>query len=131
MGRAEVAEIDALNILQATLLAMRRAVLSLPVAPVRVLVDGKQAPSLPFETRTIVRGDKMVPAIGAASILAKVTRDLEMVALDRRFPQYGFAKHKGYPTRTHLSALREYGACSAHRRTFGPVRVVLEDRENA
>nr|VFK36346.1 MAG: RNase HII [Candidatus Kentron sp. SD]VFK38546.1 MAG: RNase HII [Candidatus Kentron sp. SD]VFK79002.1 MAG: RNase HII [Candidatus Kentron sp. SD] len=125
MGRAEVTEIDSFNILEATLLAMRRAVLSLQVAPFRVLVDGKQAPSLPFETRTIIRGDKTVPAIGAASILAKVTRDAEMVALDRRYPQYGFAQHKGYPTRAHLSSLREYGACPAHRRTFGPVRAVL------
>nr|VFK10756.1 MAG: RNase HII [Candidatus Kentron sp. LPFa]VFK27252.1 MAG: RNase HII [Candidatus Kentron sp. LPFa] len=129
LGRAEVAEIDALNILQATLLAMRRAVLSLPVAPVRVLVDGKQAPSLPFETRTIVRGDKTVPAIGAASILAKVARDAEMVALDRRYPEYGFARHKGYPTRAHLANLREYGACPAHRLTFGPVCAVSQDEQ--
>lgn len=122
MGRAEVQEIDALNILQATLLAMQRAVLSLSVKPHRVLVDGKQAPSLPFETRTIVQGDKTEPAIGAASILAKVTRDAEMVDLDQRYPQYGFARHKGYPTRLHLAALREYGICPAHRLTFGPVR---------
>nr|VFJ70179.1 MAG: RNase HII [Candidatus Kentron sp. FW] len=125
MGRAEVAEIDTLNILQATLLAMRRAVLSLPVAPIRVLVDGKQIPSLPFETQAIIQGDKTVPAIGAASILAKVERDAEMVALDRHYPKYGFARHKGYPTRAHLEALRRYGACPAHRRTFGPVRAVL------
>lgn len=125
MGRAEVAEIDTLNILQATLLAMRRAVLSLPVAPIRVLVDGKQIPYLPFETQAIIQGDKTVPAIGAASILAKVERDAEMVALDRHYPQYGFARHKGYPTRAHLEALRRYGACPAHRRTFGPVRAVL------
>jgi len=125
IGRAEVAEIDALNILQATLLAMHRAVLSLPMAPLRVLIDGKHAPSLPFETQTIIRGDKTVPAIGAASILAKVTRDAEMVMLDRRYPQYGFAQHKGYPTKTHLSALQKHGACPAHRRTFKPVRTVL------
>nr|VFJ64106.1 MAG: RNase HII [Candidatus Kentron sp. FW] len=124
VGRAEVAEIDTLNILQATLLAMRRAVLSLPIAPIRVLVDGKQSPPLPFETQAIIQGDKTVPAIGAASILAKVDRDAEMVALDRHYPQYGFAKHKGYPTRAHLEALRRYGACPAHRRTFGPVRAV-------
>nr|VFK25289.1 MAG: RNase HII [Candidatus Kentron sp. LFY] len=125
IGKADVAEIDSLNILQATLLAMRRAVLSLPVTPLRVLVDGKQAPALPLETRTIIRGDKIVPAISAASILAKVARDAEMIALHRHYPQYGFAKHKGYPTRDHLSALREHGACPAHRLTFGPVRAVL------
>lgn len=124
IGRAEVEEIDTLNILQATLLAMHRAVLSLSVTPHRVLVDGKQTPSLPFEMQAIIQGDKTIPVIGAASILAKVTRDAEMVALDRCYPQYGFAKHKGYPTRAHIQALRKYGACPIHRLTFGPVRAV-------
>nr|VFJ58638.1 MAG: ribonuclease HII [Candidatus Kentron sp. FM]VFJ75128.1 MAG: ribonuclease HII [Candidatus Kentron sp. FM]VFK12853.1 MAG: ribonuclease HII [Candidatus Kentron sp. FM] len=125
VGRAEVEEIDTINILQATLKAMERAVLSLSVRPVRVLVDGNRAPALPFETRAIVRGDKTVPVIGAASILAKVTRDAEMVALDRRYPRYGFAKHKGYPTRQHRDALEKYGPCPVHRVTFAPVRSVL------
>ncbi|MBT8420883.1 MAG: ribonuclease HII [Gammaproteobacteria bacterium] len=126
MGRAEAAEIDDINILQATLLAMRRAVLSLRVKPVRVLVDGNRVPTLPFETQAIVQGDKTVPAIGAASILAKVSRDAEMIALDERYPEYGFARHKGYPTRIHMMALHEHGICPAHRLTFGPVRAVLE-----
>lgn len=126
MGRAEVEEIDAMNILQATLLAMRRAVLALPVEPRQVLVDGKQIPSIPFEARAIIQGDKTVLAIGAASILAKVTRDAEMIALDERYPQYGFAKHKGYPTRAHRAALGEHGPCPIHRLTFGPVRAVLK-----
>jgi len=129
LGRAEVQEIDALNILKAALLAMERAVLSLSIPssskPILVLVDGKHTPSIPFATQAIVRGDKTVPEIGAASILAKVTRDTEMIALDREYPQYGFAKHKGYPTRAHIVALQEYGPCSAHRVTFGPVRTVL------
>nr|VFJ91988.1 MAG: RNase HII [Candidatus Kentron sp. H]VFJ92270.1 MAG: RNase HII [Candidatus Kentron sp. H]VFK01453.1 MAG: RNase HII [Candidatus Kentron sp. H] len=122
LGRAEAEEIDAVNILQAALLAMRRAVLALPVAPLRVEVDGRDIPSLPFEARAIVRGDKTVPAIGAASILAKVARDAEMVELDREYPHYGFARHKGYPTRIHVAALERYGPCPAHRLTFGPVR---------
>nr|VFJ48329.1 MAG: RNase HII [Candidatus Kentron sp. DK] len=122
LGRADAGEIDALNILQASLLAMRRAVLALPVAPVRVLVDGNRAPDLPFEVRTIVGGDGTEPAIGAASILAKVARDAEMVVLDGRYPQYGFARHKGYPTRAHVAALREHGPCPIHRFSFGPVR---------
>ncbi|VFM96156.1 MAG: RNase HII [Candidatus Kentron sp. G] len=125
VGRAEVEEIDAINILQASLKAMERAVLSLSIRPDRVLVDGNRAQALPFETRAIVQGDKTVPVIGAASILAKVTRDAEMVALDRRYPRYGFAKHKGYPTREHRDALEKYGPCPVHRVTFAPVRSVL------
>nr|VFJ51060.1 MAG: RNase HII [Candidatus Kentron sp. DK] len=122
LGRADAGEIDAVNILQASLLAMRRAVLALPVAPVRVLVDGNRAPDLPFEVRTIVGGDGTEPAIGAASILAKVARDAEMVVLDQLYPQYGFARHKGYPTRAHVAALQEHGPCPIHRLSFGPVR---------
>jgi len=122
LGRAEAGEIDDLNILQASLLAMRRAVLALSVAPVRVLVDGNRAPEVPFEVWTIVGGDGTEPAIGAASILAKVARDAEMLVLDGRYPQYGFARHKGYPTRAHVAALKAHGPCPIHRLTFGPVR---------
>jgi ribonuclease HII len=125
LGRAEAEEIDRLNILQATLLAMRRAVLALPVAPQAVLVDGAQLPALEIEARAVVRGDATVPAISAASILAKVARDREMEACERSFPGYGFARHKGYPTPEHLEALRRLGACAIHRSSFAPVRAVL------
>ncbi len=125
VGRAEVEEIDALNILQASLLAMRRAVLALPVRPDRVLVDGNRCPSLPFPVTAVVKGDATVAAISAASILAKVSRDREMIALDARYPGYGLAGHKGYPTREHLARLDDLGATPIHRRSFGPVRRVL------
>jgi ribonuclease HII len=128
IGRAEVEEIDALNILQASLLAMRRAVLALPLRPGRVVVDGNQCPDLPCAVEAIVAGDASVPAISAASILAKVVRDAEMMLLDSRYPQYGFAKHKGYPTRRHLTSLSEYGVCPQHRRSFAPVRRILEGK---
>ena len=128
VGRAEVEEIDALNILQASLLAMRRAVLVLPLRPGHVVVDGKQCPDLPCEAEAIVAGDARVPAISAASILAKVVRDTEMRYLDSLYPQYGFAKHKGYPTRSHLMSLSEYGVCPQHRRSFAPVRRILEGK---
>lgn len=128
IGRAEVEEVDALNILQASLLAMRRAVLALPLRPAHVVVDGNQCPDLPCEAEAIVAGDASVPAISAASILAKVVRDREMKHLDCRYPQYGFAKHKGYPTRRHLASLSEYGVCPQHRRSFAPVRRILEGK---
>ncbi len=122
VGRADVAEIDELNIFHATMLAMRRAVLGLTVPPQQVLVDGNRCPSLPYPARAIVKGDATVAAISAASILAKVVRDAEMCALDARYPAYGFARHKGYPTREHLLALDRLGPLPEHRRSFGPVR---------
>jgi ribonuclease HII len=125
LGMASVEEIDQLNILQATLLAMRRAIEGLAVTPVLALVDGNQPPRLACAVRTVVRGDARVPAISAASILAKVTRDAFMVELDGRHPEYGFAGHKGYPTAAHLAALERHGVTEVHRRSFGPVRRLL------
>lgn len=125
VASASVEEIDALNILRATLLAMRRAVEALALKPEKVLVDGVHHPRLEVPVQAIVGGDATVPAISAASILAKVARDDEMLALHELHPRYGFDRHKGYPTRVHLTALREFGACPAHRRSFAPVRAVL------
>ena len=125
IAEASVEEIDRLNILQATLLAMRRAVDGLRLRPHRVLVDGNRLPVLPMPAEAIVQGDAKVQAISAASILAKVHRDRLCVALHECHPQYGFDGHKGYPTAAHLAALREHGACEAHRRSFAPVRAVL------
>jgi ribonuclease HII len=125
IGRAEVAEIDTLNILQASLLAMKRAVENLAILPDKVLVDGKFRPELACPVKAIVKGDATVPAIGAASILAKVERDREMLALHARYPVYGFDRHKGYPTAAHRAALAKHGACPEHRRSFAPVREVL------
>ena len=119
-------EIDALNILQATLLAMQRAVAGLRLLPRLVLVDGNRLPTLAMPARAIVKGDARVAAISAASILAKVYRDRLCLDLDLAHPAYGFATHKGYPTPQHLAALREHGACAAHRRSFGPVRLAIE-----
>lgn len=130
LGLASVEEIDRLNILQATLLAMQRAVQGLSVAPQLALVDGNQAPRLACRVETVVRGDALVPAISAASILAKVERDALMRALDSDFPQYGFAGHKGYPTTAHLAALARHGVSPAHRRSFAPVRAALETEKN-
>lgn len=121
LGRAEVAEIDRLNILQASLLAMQRAVTALHIAPEKVLVDGNRCPQLACPCQAIVKGDATVPAIGAASILAKVARDAELRELHDRYPQYDFARHKGYPTAAHLDALRRHGPCPEHRRSFAPV----------
>lgn len=128
IGRAEVAEIDTINILQASLLAMRRAVLALGRAPDHAQVDGDRCPSLPCTVEAIVRGDSLIPAISAASILAKVSRDREMVELDRCYPGYGFADHKGYGTAAHLDALRRLGPTPLHRRSFAPVRACLIDQ---
>lgn len=125
VASSSVEEIDAINILQASLLAMRRAVEALRVVPEQVLVDGRHCPRLRVPVRAVVRGDATVKSIGAASILAKVARDEEMRVLHRTHPQYGFDRHKGYPTSDHIEALRTHGACVAHRRSFGPVRVVL------
>ena len=129
LGRATVAEIDALNILQASLLAMRRAVEALFIQPSLVLVDGNRLPKWPYEARAIVKGDLTEPSIGAASILAKVQRDAEMLALHEQYPQYGFDRHKGYPTKAHLAALETAGVSPVHRRSFGPVRRLLADPE--
>jgi ribonuclease HII len=123
---ASVEEIDALNILQASLLAMRRAVESLGIAPDEVLLDGAHCPDLSVPARAVVDGDARVKVIAAASILAKTARDAEMRRLHERFPQYGFDEHKGYPTPLHLAALRRYGVCEVYRRSFAPVREMLE-----
>ena len=126
VSRASVAEIDELNILQASLLAMHRAVQALNPQPAYVLVDGNRLPRWSYASEPVVRGDDRVPAIAAASILAKVQRDSELVQLEQQYPGYGFASHKGYPTRAHLEALRTLGVTPAHRRTFGPVRALLQ-----
>jgi ribonuclease HII len=125
LGRAEVTDIDRLNILQATLLAMCRAVAGLRVRAELVLVDGNCAPPLPCRVQTVIGGDARIPQIAAASILAKVARDAEMCAWDACFPLYGFAQHKGYATPAHLRALRRHGASPIHRRSFAPVRQQL------
>jgi ribonuclease HII len=127
LAEASVAEIDGLNILQATLLAMRRAVEGLRLRPARVLVDGNRLPVLKMPAEAIVKGDARVPAIAAASIVAKVYRDTLLERLHDEHPQYGFAEHKGYPTPEHLEALRRHGACTQHRRSFAPVRAVCEE----
>jgi ribonuclease HII len=125
VASASVAEIDTLNILQASLLAMRRAVEGLGVAPGMVLVDGLHRPLLSCPVRAIVKGDATVPEIAAASILAKVARDAEMLAIHREFPLYGFDRHKGYPTPQHLTALRLHGVTVAHRKSFAPVKAMM------
>ncbi len=126
IARAEVAEIDQLNILQATLLAMQRAVAGLAVVPRLALIDGNRCPRLQVPSAAVVGGDGKVPAIAAASILAKVSRDREMCELDRLYPGYGIAGHKGYPTPEHLAALQRLGPADIHRRSFAPVRRLLE-----
>lgn len=127
LGRAEVEEIDRLNILWASLLAMRRAVQALPVVVQHALIDGNRCPpDIPCSAEAIVGGDASVPAISAASILAKVARDREMEALDALYPGYGFARHKGYPTKAHIDALATLGVTAVHRRSFRPVKHLLE-----
>ena len=125
IGRADHLEIDELNILNATMLAMRRAINALGVAPARVLVDGNRCPRSDYPVTAIIKGDRTEACISAASILAKVTRDKEMLEMDRQYPGYGFARHKGYPTRQHIRALAEWGPCPIHRRSFAPVKRVL------
>lgn len=125
LGAAEVDEIDRINILEASLLAMSRAVAALAIAPQRVVVDGNRTPRLDCEVRAVVGGDRCIPSVSAASILAKVARDRLMTELDRLYPEYGFARHKGYPTLAHRQALIRFGPCPAHRRSFGPVRALL------
>lgn len=123
---ASVREIDSINILQATLLAMRRAVELLSIRPDLALIDGNRAPPLDCPVKTIVRGDATEPAISAASILAKTSRDAAMLVLHERYPIYGFDQHKGYPSPLHLDRLARHGPCEAHRKSFGPVRAVLQ-----
>ena len=126
LGRAEVHEIDRINILQASLLAMQRAVAALSLAPELVLVDGNRCPQLDYPSQAVIRGDALVPAISAASIIAKVSRDREMTELDSSYPGYGLAKHKGYPSKAHLEALQALGVTPVHRRSYAPVRRLLE-----
>ncbi|HEX5055075.1 MAG TPA: ribonuclease HII [Gammaproteobacteria bacterium] len=128
VAHATVDEIDNINILQATLLAMKRAVASLPRLPARALIDGNRCPQLDCATESIVKGDALVPAISAASILAKVTRDRWMVELHRQYPQYGFDRHKGYSTAEHIESLERHGPCPQHRRSFEPVARLLQGR---
>ena len=125
IGRASVEEIETLNILQATMLAMQRAVSGLRPQPLHVLVDGNRTPAWNYSSEAIVEGDARIPAIGAASILAKVTRDRDMYRLEEQYPGYGFLRHKGYPTAAHLEALQRLGPCPEHRRGFRPVARLL------
>ncbi len=122
IGRAEVNEIDEINIFQATMLAMTRAIQALPMVPDHIQIDGNQVPKISYSMEAIVKGDETVAAISAASILAKVTRDREMKLLDEQYPQYGFAIHKGYSTEAHVAALMQHGPCIIHRRSYAPVR---------
>lgn len=126
IARASVAEIDSINILQASLLAMTRAVQGLHIQPEHVLVDGNKLPKWNYRAEAVVKGDSRVAAISAASILAKVTRDREMILLDKTYPGYGFAEHKGYPTKVHMDALERLGVTPIHRTTYAPVKSRLE-----
>ncbi|WGE91493.1 ribonuclease HII [Actinobacillus genomosp. 1] len=125
LGRAEPEEIDQLNILHATMLAMQRAVAGLNIQPDFVLVDGNRIPTLPMPAQAVIKGDSLVAEISAASILAKVARDKEMDELDEQYPEYGFAKHKGYPTKLHFEKLAQFGATPFHRKSFAPVKKIL------
>lgn len=126
IASASVEEIDTINILQASLLAMKRAVSGLGLAPTEVLVDGNKLPQWPWPSRAIVGGDALVAEISAASILAKTARDAEMLELHQKYPLYGFDKHKGYPTAAHMKALQKHGPCAIHRRSYAPVKQQLE-----
>lgn len=130
LGRASVTEIDSINILQASLLAMSRAAQALSVQPGFIYVDGLHCPRWPYASTAVVKGDSKVDCIAAASIIAKVTRDREMLAMEGQYPGYGFAKHKGYPTPVHLEALTRLGPCPEHRRSYKPVQLVIARRQN-
>jgi len=129
VGRADVEEIDRINILQATMLAMSRAVEALQPSADHALIDGNRCPDLSCTSRAIIKGDSKVPAISAASIMAKVTRDREMLDLDMRYPGYGLAQHKGYPSKAHIEALESLGVTPVHRRSYAPVRRIIERGE--
>lgn len=125
VGRCSPAEIDELNILQATMVAMQRAIAGLAIQPDLVLIDGNRVPQLPMHSIAVVKGDMRVAQISAASIIAKVVRDKEMEALDKLYPQFGFAQHKGYPTKAHFAAIEQHGVIAEHRKSFKPVKRVL------
>ena len=125
LGRAEYDEIDSINILQASLLAMKRAVESLAIKPEWVLVDGLHCPDVSCNVEAIIKGDSKIQAISAASIIAKVARDNEMITLDGQYPGYGFSQHKGYPTKMHIEALKKLGVSPIHRKSFAPVKKLL------
>lgn len=125
IGRASPAEIDEINILHATMLAMQRAVAGLAITPEYVFIDGNRCPHLPMSCEAVVKGDARVAEISAASIIAKVTRDAEMAVLDQQYPQFGFANHKGYPTKAHFAALAEHGITPFHRKSFKPVQSII------
>jgi len=125
VGRCSSEEIDELNILQATMVAMQRAIASLKVQPDLALIDGNRCPELPMDSQAVVKGDLCVAEISAASIIAKVVRDQEMEELDKQYPQFGFAKHKGYPTKAHFEAIEQHGVISEHRKSFKPVKKAL------
>ncbi|MHC0518460.1 ribonuclease HII [Vibrio harveyi] len=125
VGRCSPEEIDELNILQATMVAMQRAIAGLEVQPDLALIDGNRCPQLPMDSQAVVKGDLRVAEISAASIIAKVVRDQEMEELDKQYPQFGFAKHKGYPTKAHFEAIEQHGVISEHRRSFKPVKKAL------
>lgn len=131
IAACEAHEIDELNIHQATLLAMKRAVLQLEIKPDLVLVDGKFCPDVPYNCEAIVKGDLKEESISAASILAKVTRDRQLYQLDKKHPEYGFAKHKGYPTKAHLEAIAKFGIINEHRRSYKPVQNAIQEVESA
>ncbi|PQJ39590.1 ribonuclease HII [Vibrio campbellii] len=125
VGRCSPEEIDELNILQATMVAMQRAIAGLKVQPDLALIDGNRCPELPMDSQAVVKGDLRVAEISAASIIAKVVRDQEMEELDKQYPQFGFAKHKGYPTKAHFEAIEQHGVISEHRKSFKPVKKAL------
>lgn len=131
IATASLAEIEKLNVLHATMLAMKRAVEGLSIQPDKAMIDGNRAPSLVIPTETIIKGDSLIPAISAASIVAKVARDQKLVEYATLYPQYGFENHKGYFTKEHLAALEKYGPCPIHRITYGPVKALLEQTNKA